>query len=433
MSFNHIILRALLVLCVGSGGGFLYLYKARADLYAKTEIIPASLGELYPVNTSTFAIAGLNPKPQAVKIIFSGNSLCTDWIVKINSKESAIIKGASPTLPLQMGTFDYTLTPQNCSIASPAIDAVRLNIFFAPKETFGVQNVANDQIQLNRANIPVLMEPPQDFARWIPDVETRTGPEAQAAKQVLLNAGFDATAPLREQITFITTFVRDHMPDGTPDERLNSLTPYTLFTEGEAGRAKFFCRQWSLVYGYFANAVGIPTRNLFTGGAMGTVDLGSHAFSESYLADEGRWAYVDPTNDISYLQYHNGHVLSGADVYMAAISDNLDDIQARMIGPAVRMKSFRDVSADVVAFMHRENFIIYIGGYDGRYQIDAPDMTRYAYKLWRFIAQPQQYFGYTPFTSYHWLRPLSFFTALVSGALFALSMLIVFCRGTRRR
>jgi len=166
---------------------------------------------------------------------------------------------------------------------------------------------------------------------------------------------------------------------------------------------------------------------------MGTVALGSHAFSESYLADEGRWAYVDPTNEIAYLHDRGGNVLSGADVYMAAISDNLDGIQARMIGTAVSMKPFRDVSAGIVSFMHRENFIIYIGGYDGRYQMDVPNLTRYAYKIWRFIAQPQQYFGYTPFTSYHWLRPLSFFTALVSGAIFALSMLVVIRRGTRRR
>lgn len=430
MSSKHTILRTLCVLWIASSSGFFYLYQARADLYAQTEIVPSSLGELYPVSASTLAIVALTPAPHAVKITFNGNSRCTDWAVEINGKAQPSIKGTSPVLALQTGTYDYTLTPLNCSIKSPAIDAVRMNLFFAPKENFGVQNVSIDQIQLNLANLPVLMEVPQSFSRWVPDVEARTGREAQAAKQTLRDAGFDATAPLREQINFIATFVRDHMPDGTPAERLNTLSPYTVFTEADAGRAKCFCRQWSLAYGYFANAVGIPTRNLFTGGAMGTVDLGSHAFSESYVADEARWAYVDPTNNISYLQNTHGQLLSGADVYMAAINNTLDGIQARMIATKAEapLRVFRDVSTDVVAFMHRENFLIYIGAFDGRYQLNAPNMTQYAYKLWRFIAQPQQYFGYTAFTSYHWLRPLSFFIALISGLAFALSILAIFSK-----
>lgn len=161
---------------------------------------------------------------------------------------------------------------------------------------------------------------------------------------------------------------------------------------------------------------------------MGTVDLGSHAFSESYVADEARWTFVDPTNEISYLQDDQGRLMSGAGVYMAALSNNLDGIQARMIGTNTALKPFRDVSEGIVSFMHRENVLIYIGSYDGRYQIDTHNLTRYAEKLWRFIAQPQQYFGYTPFTSYHWLRPFSFFMALISGLAFTLSMLILFSR-----
>jgi|GEM_PF-3218221 len=407
-----------------------FLYIMRAELYAKTEIVPAAWGDVYPVAAHTLAIVALTPQPHAVKITFNGPQRCTRWKVEVNGVPIVPIESSSPIIPLQTGHHDYTLIPQNCTITSPAIDAVRLNLFFSPKESFGVQNVSIDQIQLNSSNIPVLMEPPQSFDRWVPDIKSRTSAEAQAAQQVLMDAGLDIRAPVREQIAFIATFVREGMPPGTPAERLNTLTPYKLFTEAKAGRAKSFCRQWSLNYGYFANAVGIPTRNMFTGGAMGTIDLGSHAFSESFVMDEGRWAYVDPTNAIAYLQNSKGQLMSGADVYMAAVTDNLDGIKARMIATSSDMPltDFREISADVVAFMHRENFLIYIGGFDGRYQIDDPGLTRYAYKIWRFIAQPQQYFGYTPFTSYHWLRPLSFFTALISGLVFAVSMLTLFTR-----
>jgi len=422
-----------LVVFVVSTSLFAGLYLKRAAFYAQTEIVPASLGALYPVASNTLVITKLTPEPKAVKIDFNGNPGCRAWTIEIDGAPGGRLNGENPSLPLKSGPHDYALFPQDCTISSPAIEAVRLNMFFGAKETFGVQNISIDQIQLNSANLPVLMEPPEDFSRWVPDIESRTGPEAQFARQTLLDAGYDNTWPVRDRIAFIASLVRERMPGGTPDERLNSLTPFALFTEAQAGRAENFCRQWSLSYGYFANAVGIPTRNLFTGGAMGTVDLGSHAFSESYLADEARWVYVDPTNEIAFLQDRKGRLLSGADVYMAAISDNLDGLQARMTGPTVVMKPFREVSEGVVSFMHRENFLIYIGGFDGRYQMDAPNLMRYPYKIWRFIAQPQQYFGYTPFTSYFWLRPLSFFTALGSATLFALSALFLFRKKPRRR
>lgn len=424
-----------LSLFIISASGLGVLYAKRSRLYAKTEIVPASLGELYPVAPKTLAITALTPKPQALEISLSGNPNCTDWAVKVNGKPSLSITGANPTLPLQIGTHDYVLIPRNCEIRSPKIDAVSLNVFFSPKKTFGVQNVSIDQIQLNSANIPVLMEPQRNFSRWVPNVKIHSKSEAQAAKQALMDAGFNPTTSVREKIVFIASFVRNRMPSGTPAERLNTLTPYTVFTEAEAGRARSFCRQWSLAYGYFANVVGIPTRNLFTGGAMGDVDLGSHAFSESYIPTEGRWAYVDPTNDIAYVQNRKGHILSGADVYMAAVSNNIDGMQVRMISTDAEkpLQSFRNVAPGIVPFMHRENFLIYIGSFDGRYQMDAPNISRYAFKLWRFVAQPQQYFGYTLFTSYHWLRALCFYMALVSGGLFTLSMLILIGRKTQQR
>ncbi len=65
--------------------------------------------------------------------------------------------------------------------------------------------------------------------------------------------------------------------------------------------------------------------------------------------------------------------------------------------------------------MHRENFLIYIGAHDGRYQSGLTGPRRYLTKLYRFIFEPQQYFGYTHFTSFYWLRGLSFFLGLIFG------------------
>ncbi len=54
--------------------------------------------------------------------------------------------------------------------------------------------------------------------------------------------------------------------------------------------------------------------------AFRDVDMGSHAFSESYVPEEARWAYVDPTNGIALVTNGDGEVLNGAAIYMARLA-----------------------------------------------------------------------------------------------------------------
>ncbi len=235
---------------------------------------------------------------------------------------------------------------------------------------------------------------------------------------MLAAEGYDPEATTREKIEFLAAFVRRHMPSGSPPAYLNTISPWQVFLKGDLDGAGNFCRQWSLTYGYLANLVGVPSRNLFTGGAMEQVDMGSHAFSESYIREEARWAYVDPTNDIAYVTNPDGEVLTGADLYMAIVSGSDGALVARTFDEDGRTvdRPFAAVGKGVRHFMHRDNFVIYIGSQDGRYQLRGSGPTRYAQMLYRFLFQPQQYFGYTYFVSYPWVRAATFFTCLALTA-----------------
>ena len=151
---------------------------------------------------------------------------------------------------------------------------------------------------------------------------------------------------------------------------------------------------------------------------MDEIDMGSHAFSESYIREEARWAYVDPTNDIAYVTNPAGGVLTGADLYMAIVSGNDRVLIARTFDADGRAADtpFAAAGKDVRYFMHRDNFLIYVGGLDGRYQLRGTGITRYGQMLSRFLFQPQQYFGYTHFVSYPWIRAVTFFTCLALTA-----------------
>lgn len=410
------------VICFGgallAGFAFLGLYVFRTNLYALTEVMPATLAGLYPVSPTAMVITGYATEPGPVLVPRLRNvGQCTSWRVESGQETLAETTG-SLRIPLRPGTHDYVAWPQGCSIREPALDALRFNLFFGKAQSFGAQDLANDQYQVNSVNLPVVLADPVPFSRWVPDVAAASPAEAEQARAMLAAEGFDPEVTTRKKIEFLAAFVRRHMPSGSPPAYLNTISPWQVFLKGDQDGAGNFCRQWSLTYGYLANLVGVPSRNLFTGGAMGEVDMGSHAFSESYIREEARWVYVDPTNDIAYVTNPDGEVLTGADLYMAIVSGNDGALVARTFDEDGRTldRPFAAVGKGVRHFMHRDNFVIYIGSQDGRYQLRESGPTRYAQMLYRFLFQPQQYFGYTYFVSYPWVRAATFFTCLALTA-----------------
>lgn len=400
-----------------SGSTFLGLYVFRDALYATIEVEPATLAELYPVSSTATAVTGYRTEvgPFLVPQLRKADR-CTGWRVETDGGPVVEANG-DLRIPVRQGIHDYVVHPYGCSITEPARDELRFNLFFGKASSFGAQDLARDQYQVNSVNLPTVLSDPAPFSRWVPDVAAVLPEEAAAAHKMLGAEGFDPTAPTRKKIEFLAAFVRRHMPSGSPPPYLNTISPWQVFLEGNREGAGSFCFQWSLAYGYLANAVGIPTRNLFTGGAMDEVDMGSHAFSESYIREEARWAYVDPTNDIAYVTNPAGDVLTGADLYMAVVTKTDAPLTARVLTKeGMGSVPFPDVAANVRYFMHRDSFLIYIGSHDGRYQLRGSGMTRYGKMLYRFLFQPQQYFGYTHFVSYPWVRAAAFFVFLTAGA-----------------
>ncbi len=411
-----------------SGLGFLYLYLARAELYAFTEVEPAALGNLYPVSQNAMAIGGFETGDGPVLIPHLVNAEdCTSWKLRRDGGEPQILKGRAPAIPVRPGSFDYTLAPQDCAITEPAVDVIRLNVFFGSAEGFGAQNLFTDQFQINRSNLPILMAEPVPFSTWIPDAEIPSHAEAEEARDMLREAGFPFDAKTRDKIAFLTQLVLQSLPDGSPPPYLNTISPWSVFKAKHSGGTGNFCRQYALTYGYLANLAGIPTRNLFTGGAIANVDMGSHALSESYIVEEARWAMVDPTNAIAYVTAPNGEVMNAAEIYTASIAGNLNGLTAVSVSDAnTKTVPFDEVSTDLRAFMHKDNFIIYIGSLDGLYQMQGDGVMKYARKLYRFLFQPKQYYGYTSFVSYHWLRPLSFALMTAFGTMSVLLLAILY-------
>ncbi len=407
------------------------LFQFRANVYAETEVVLSSMADLYAPTADAVAITGFHQKrPGEVTLEIANLSGCTAWQIA-GGNADASTTADRPTIELQPGTRDYYLTPTDCRIMEPARDAIEINISYGALDTPSarIQELSKEVVQINRVNVPLRADAPMPLERWVPDVFRHYPEEARAARAWLRAQGFDDTAPVLDRIVFLASIVRANMPSGTPPAFLNSIHPFQVLREGMENGVGCFCRQWALVYTYLANVAGLPSRMIFTGGADPVVDLGSHALAETYIADEARWAYVDPTNDIAYVTNEAGSIVNAAEIYLASTADMTGALTARSIDAELAdFVPFPVVERPVRHFMHRSNYLIYFGALDGRYQLDPAGWRYYAAKIERFLFQPQRYFGHVAFQSYHWVRAAAFFAAIGSGLVFAVSAVVMIGR-----
>ncbi len=414
-------------LAIAAGfGGFGVLYAKRGDLYALTEVRPASLSELYPVIDGVH-IRDLRLDGSHLVVTLAGADGCNRWRLSVDGRPVSDVEVwlGSLRLPLSEGVHDYRLAPEECNAS-----AVEMNLLFGRAADWGVQNVPIDQVQVNAATVPFAVA--TSSRAMVPDMDFYSAAEISRARALLDGAGYDARRPVLERVAFVQGFIHDRVSprQGTPAERLNRLTPLAIFDEVVAGRAKVACRQYALLYSFFANAAGIPTRIVGTGGVLATVDMGSHAFAESFVRETGRWIYVDPTYGVAWVNGEDGQLLDAATVKAHVESGSAAALTAWIHGSDGYGPVRYDLAAEGIgAFFKRQTYLVYLGAHDGLYQMPASGPFAAARKLWRFVAEPKLLHGQVSLESRHWLRPVSLGLGVV-GALLLMSGLLV---GRRRR
>ena len=122
-----------------SGLGFLYLYLFRVELYAVTEVAPATLAELYPVAENTVAVTGFETSSGLqLGIRLRNADSCSRWRLECNNQSHIEVEGRNPRIPIRPGSHDYALQPIDCALFSPSVDEIRLDINFGSAANAGL-------------------------------------------------------------------------------------------------------------------------------------------------------------------------------------------------------------------------------------------------------------------------------------------------------
>ena len=119
---------------------------------------------------------------------------------------------------------------------------------------------------------------------------------------------------------------------GIPKDDARWIDPWRLWQEMTGGTCKGWCTQHAQLFAFFANRAGVPTRFVFGANTEGKARIvyTGHSWCESWVKEEGRWAFVDESQALLCVRNRHGALLNTADLLHLCAHEAFDGLTARV-------------------------------------------------------------------------------------------------------
>lgn len=148
----------------------------------------------------------------------------------------------------------------------------------------------------------------------------------------------------------------------------NSNTAYEIFQKAFEGKTRLECNEYSEVYYVFANLAGVYTRRIAVVGyakSDGVAKLSGHHFNESFIVEQGKWAFVDVTSYKAYVTNNSNNILNTFELFMANISNNFTGLNAAALkGDSLVMVKYSSINYNERYYFNKDCIIQYKFGND---------------------------------------------------------------------
>ncbi|HPN35647.1 MAG TPA: transglutaminase domain-containing protein [bacterium] len=269
-----------------------------------------------------------------LQLFLHGQARVTEWQVYTDGGRPQRALGMSPSFQVDT-TFAQLHAYRLVPVPADACPAVEVTMQFYSREFYGSLGMRRStDAYIVRSNVPCGEFRQFALQEWVDDY-------AYVGRQ-----GLDETDRLlREEVgirqndaTFVrmeklTRYLRIKLKDarGVPKDDERWMNPWLLYQEMARGTGKGWCTQHAQIYVYWANRAGIPTRFVF--GARtedNTIVYTGHAFAESFIKEQNRWAFVDLAHAHIYITDKNGLVLNAAQLFHLNQHNAFDGVRARL-------------------------------------------------------------------------------------------------------
>jgi hypothetical protein len=392
------------VLALASGVASLLIFLFRGDLLW-LEYQPATLGEVYAQPPMVGPrITGFRNDDGALTVKIEKIGECSGWRVTGPDGGTVGQDSAYPVLKLQAGRHLYRIAPAHCRV-QPAISGLRFDVAYTPKGVAPGALADRDLINLYNAPLELTRRAGADFGRWIPPLGDYPADEIARADAFLKRIGVKDTMTSLEKLTAVTAGLLAQAKPGQPPAGFDAMTPMQVLESALGNGIPVFCRQRALMKSFLLNVAGLPTRIVWTGRTIDGVLMGSHAFTESYVLEQGRWAYSDMSHRLPFLRGKDGRVLSALDMQILTSTGALDGPELDWSSLLPKGSPDQGLLKSLDGVFSRNAILQFWGAHDRfAQQINPTGLRKLTYRLRRYLFEPTLYIGFERGYSLHWLR-----------------------------
>jgi hypothetical protein len=224
----------------------------------------------------------------------------------------------------------YRLLP----IPEQACIPLDVSFRFYSREFYGRLGMQRGDVYIVRSNVACGEFPQFSVADWVDNYEY-VGNEGLAAADSILarEVGIRKDDTTFSRIEKLGRFLRRQLKGsgGVPRDEERWMDPWVLYNEMVKGTGKGWCTQNAQVWVFWANRAGIPTRFVFNAQTQDNMIVYTgHAFAESFIREQGRWAFVDLSHGTLYVQDRRGLVLNTAELLHLNQHEAFDSVTARL-------------------------------------------------------------------------------------------------------
>ena len=224
----------------------------------------------------------------------------------------------------------YTLVPLPEGIAPE----IKLTMRFFSEEFYAERGLQHSDVYIISTNFPCGKFKQYPVAHWIDDYNYVGKDNLAKADRIIHDEiGIQDDEPTFSKMEKLTRYLRITLKDarGVPKDDFRWMNPWLIYQEMIAGTGKGWCTQHGQIWVFFANRAGIQTRLLLGARTQDNEFVYSgHTWSESFIPEQNRWAFVDLSQSHIYITDKKGQVLNTAELFHLNQHDAFDSTSIRI-------------------------------------------------------------------------------------------------------
>jgi hypothetical protein len=295
----------------------IYIYQNKNEGYV---YVLSNYNSIYYPEELPAIVKFENTLSDNVSIILSSSNEETEWRVSNGDSTYTIMKD-----------FPEVYLPNNGNTYESNFEICRIKDNFCFELNLQRQNLGD--IQVITSSIPFINVDRYPFSDFC-DISWINSSEREFVKSILKDQlQIDTCSNTLSKIELITSHINSIANRDTNIGLNNVWNAYTaceIYKYAVEGKTNLTCNEYSEVYYLFANEAQIYTRRVGVvglGNSDGIVKISGHHFNESFVPEQGKWAFVDITSSKSYVLNKHLTVLNTFDILMTNVMGNVESLQ----------------------------------------------------------------------------------------------------------